>query len=239
MCRPWLKTAQVLSTVLVAVTMLLFPLPSAAQMGDLPDLLSGDLSGSNVDHSAEWDAMARQIDLTGLWPFIDVLLDADPVSYVHPSTGRLYLFWAKWNGMFSEIVFASRPTGGAWGQVKKVEPVPSSTYNNVTPDVVADADGRVNVVWTRESDSGGVVFHSLTVSGFWTVPLRLSGPEDARRPLIWVQGISTFVSYVTPTDEYIVEVVVTIFGSSGGSDDIDPTEVNVTSSQVAQLPRLR
>jgi hypothetical protein len=147
-------------------------------------------------------------------------LDGYPSIHTRGSDGTLFLTFSKWNGLFYEVVYAWRPSGGSWSLLQEIQPVPDSTLNNITPRLVSDLDGRLHAVWTRVSAAGGSVYHAVRLGGLWTAPSRLSGWDNARRPAPYIHDGRTLVDYHTPHALVTVEVVVCV--GSGGSDDIDP-----------------
>jgi hypothetical protein len=207
----------------------------AQSLNDLGAIDSG-ATGPSIDNSITWDQIDREVDLTGLWGSIDPYLDAYPCLYTQPSDSTLFLVWSKWNGLFYEIVLASRPLGESWSLVEEIQPTPDSTFDNITPRLVTDADGRLNAVWTRVTGSGGVVYHAARFPAGWTSPTRLSGNENARHPIPRLESSRTLVDYRTPFEIVTVEVVVTV--SAGGSDDIDPTNEGDVQVDHEELSRL-
>jgi hypothetical protein len=188
-----------------------------------------DLAGLNVaessstpatDHSSAWDEIDGQVDLTGLWGSIDPYLDGYPSLYTRGTDGTLFLTFSKWNGLFYEVVYAWRAAGGSWSPLYEVQAVPDTTLDNITPRMVSDLDGHLHVVWTRMGGSGGSVYHAVRMGSAWTAPARLSGMDNARRPVPYIDSGRTLVTYRTPLTVVTVEVVVYV--SSGGTDDIDP-----------------
>lgn len=179
-----------------------------------------------LSHSSQWDAMDALVDLTGLWPSLDPEMDADPVMETSPIDGTVSLFWARWRGSFHEIVMASRPPGGAWSAVNPIETPLIGTEDRVSPRIVTDLSGYLHVIWLQKTPAGGAIYHSMRVGGSWIAPLNLSGLADAQRADISLVGTETRVVYWTRFE--IVTIRITIFVSSGGSDDIDPVHVNTT-----------
>jgi hypothetical protein len=181
----------------------------------------GDSSSTpSVDHSSAWDEIDAQADLTGLWGSIDPYLDGYPSLYTRGTDGTLFLTFSKWNGLFYEVVYAWRAPGESWSPLHEVQPLPDTTLNNITPRMVSDLDGYLHVVWTRTAGAGSSVYHAVRMGGAWTAPARLSGLDNARRPVPAIDSGRTLVRYHTPVALVTVEVIVYV--SSGGTDDIDP-----------------
>jgi len=204
-----------------ALALLLLVGVGSATAQDLAGLNVGEtFSMPGVDHSSAWDEIDHQVDLTGLWGSIDPYLDGYPSLYTRGTDGTLFLTFSKWNGLFYEVVYAWRAAGESWSPLSEVQPVPDTTLDNITPRMVSDLDGHLHVVWTRASGSGGSVYHAVRMGGVWTAPGRLSGMDNARRPVPYIDSGRTLVKYRTPFAIVTVEVIVYV--SSGGSDDIDP-----------------
>ncbi|MCZ6600442.1 MAG: hypothetical protein O7A07_06345 [Acidobacteria bacterium] len=197
-------------------------------------------AGSAVDNSRTWDAVDAEIDLSGLWGSIDTVHDMDPFIYTEPITDNLHLFWAKWNGDFYEVVRAYRPLGSVWEGPEMVEASPPNSKDNVTPRAILDSMGFLHVAWTRQGGFTSSVYHAVHVSGGWTEPDLLSVPDIiASEPFPWRDDDRTMVDYQTPLELVTVEITITITGHSGGSDDIDPSQVTVDSEEVNRelIPR--
>ncbi|MFQ5720121.1 MAG: hypothetical protein ACE5IK_11300 [Acidobacteriota bacterium] len=222
------------------LALLLLGVPSVQAHGQLTGSFEAKLdpSQSSSSYLGQWDPVDAAIDLTGLWGSIDVNLDKDPVWTVDSTDGTVFLVWAKYNGVFYEIVYSLRAAGGAWSGVVKVEPTPTSTYDDVTPSIVVDSTGDLNAAWTRLTPGGGTILHSVRVGGPWTPAAVISGTDDARWPEMRVASGRTYVDY--RTDDALVTVEIVVIISSGGSDDIDPvTDVTVESIEVGReiLPK--
>ncbi len=195
-------------------------------------LKGGAVAGTSSGPSSIWDAVDDEIDLSGLWGSIDTANDLDPFIYTESVTGNVHLFWAKWNGAFYEVVHAARPLGTAWDGLELIEPVAPASQDNVTPRAIVDSLGLLHVSWARQGGFTSSVYHSVRVSGGWTVPDLLSGMDIASEPFHWLDNSTTMVNYQTPMEIVTVEITVTIAGFSGGSDDIDPSQVTVDSETV-------
>jgi hypothetical protein len=198
------------------------------------------VSGGGSSNSSElWDAVDAAIGLTGLWGSIDTANDKDPFIYTEPVTGTVHLFWAKWNGALHQVAHASRPLGWSWNGVEIVAASAPNGHDNVTPRAIVDSQGFLHVAWTRRSSFTSSVYHAVRVSGGWTQPDLLSGPDIASEPFPWLDGTLTMVDYQTPMDLVTVEITISIAGWSGGSDDIDPSQVTVESETVNRtlMPR--
>jgi hypothetical protein len=205
----------------VALVLLLAGISGAAAGQDLAGLTVGEItSGPSVDHSGAWDEIDAQVDLTGLWGSIDPYLDGYPSLYTRGTDGTLFLTFSKWNGLFYEVVYAWRAAGESWSPLYEVQSVPDTTLDNITPRMVSDLDGYLHMVWARVSGSGSSVYHAVELGGVWTAPTRLSGMDNARRPVPRIDDGRTLVKYRTPLAIVAVEVIVYV--SSGGTDDIDP-----------------
>lgn len=216
---------------LIAILGLLIASPVSSQLGNRMEIMFDDGMSGSAPLDA-WDAVDEAIDLTGLWGSIDTENDIDPVWIIRPEDGTVYLVWAEWNGLFYEIVYSQRPPSGNWTGVLKVETTPSSTYDNVTPSIVTDLQGRLHVTWVREAQGGSVIMHSLRVGGPWTMALVISGAEPAHSPSVYLMDGVVRVDYFTATMRVTVEIV--IYESAGGSDEVDPgTGVEVESNEVA------
>ena len=214
---------------LTLVVGILFSVPAAAQFGNAFEAMHDD-SSSGSAYLSDWDEVDAAIDLTGLWGSIDTDVDKDPAWTVRPEDGQVYLAWSRWNGQFYEIVYAERPSGGAWSGWLKAESTPSSTYDNVAATVVTDAQGRLHVAWVREGATDGVL-HSARLGLQWTVPLLISGTEAGTAPRAYLENGFVRVEYRTATALLTVEIV--IYTSAGGSDDVDPgTNVEVEATEV-------
>lgn len=197
------------------------------------------VAGTAVDNSASWDAVDAAIDLTGLWGSIDPVHDVDPFIYTDLVTGDVHLFWAMWNGESHEIVHASRAPGAVWAGPEMVVIAGLGGGENVTPRAIVDTNGFLHVSWTRRGGFTSSIYHSLRVSGGWTSPDLLSNTDFASEPFHWLDGSRIMVDYQTPLELVTVEIHVTISGYSGGSDDIDPTQVTVESETVNRTLVLR
>ncbi len=232
--HPGAESGRRVGLVLVVACWLAAPMVVGQSLQTL-NVSSPPTSSTSVDNSAVWDEIDRQVNLTGLWGSIDPYLDTQPYLYTRPSDGRLFLFWSKWNGVFYEIVYAHRGAGDPWSLLAKIQPQPDSTFNNLQCRVVVDANGRMNAVWTRTNGSGGSVYHSVRIGTGWTLPTRLSGDENARRPVPRLDGTRTLVEYRTTREVVTVQVVVVV--SAGGSDDIDPTQEGAVDVESYELKR--
>jgi len=195
-------------------------------------LKGADVGSSQGGSTGIWDEVDDEIGLVGLWGSIDPDNDIDPFIYTVPSTGDVHLFWAKWNGDFYEVAHAHRPLGSVWGAAELVEAVPLNSKNNVTPRAVVDSLGLLHVAWTRAGGFTSSVYHAVRVSGGWTAPDLLSDFDIAWEPFPWLDGDCTMVDYQTAMELVTVEILVDIAGYSGGSDDIDPSQVTVDSETV-------
>ena len=204
----------------LALVLLLAGVGGAAAQ-NLTGLNVGEIDSTpSVDHSSAWDEIDAQVGLTGLWGSIDPYLDGYASLYTRGTDGTLFLTFSKWNGLFYEVVYAWRAAGESWSPLYEVQPVPDTTLDNITPRMVSDLDGYLHVVWTRASGSWGSIYHAVRLGGVWTAPARLSGTDNAHRPVPYIDSGRTLVNYRTPLAIVTVEVIVYI--SSGGSDDIDP-----------------
>lgn len=179
-----------------------------------------------------WDEVDAEIDLSGLWGSIDPDNDVDPFVYTEPITGNVHLFWASWNGEFYEIAHAERPLGSVWNGMELVQAVAPDSRDNLTPRAIRDALGLLHVSWARKGSFTSSVYHAVRVSGGWTEPSLLSGMEMASEPFPWLDDNRTMVDYQTPMEIVTVEITVSIGDYSGGSDDIDPSQVTVESEIV-------
>jgi hypothetical protein len=187
-----------------------------------------------VDHSSSWDEIDRQVDLTGLWGSIDPYLDGYGFLYTRDTDGTLFLIFSKWNGLFYEVVYASRAVGESWSPLFEIQSEPDTTLDNIKPQLISDPNGHLHAVWTRKTgaSSGGSVYHAVQLGGAWTAPVRISGTENARGPVLYIDAGRTLVDYRTPFARVTVEIIVYV--SAGGSDDIDPG-VEVQHDEIQRL----
>lgn len=226
------------STVLMALLLVLvlgFPGVRAQFLSSLVPTMDGSEVGSSSQ--TEWDMIDAAVNLTGLWGSIDTDADRDPVWTIRPSDGTMFLVWSKQEPVAQNIVYSMKPLGGSWSGVARVEPTPTSTYDDVAPSTVTDPRGDLHVAWTRLAPTGGVILHSVRVGGTWTPTLVLSGGEPSHSAVMEVVDGHVYVRFYTATAIVTVEIVVVI--PTGGSDDIDPTEVVVQTSIAGNqiLPR--
>jgi len=200
-------------------------------------LKAGEGSSGSTSNSEMWDAVDEEIDLAGLWGSIDPYYDQDPFIYIESVNSQVHLFWSKWNGINYQIVHARRPAVGGWIGPELVDPDSTETANDLTPRAVVDYLGILHVSWARQDGFYSQVYHSARFSSSWSQPLLLSGSENAREPFPWIDDDRTLVDYQSAMN--IVTVEVSINGYSGGSDDIDPSEVTIESTEITRniLPK--
>lgn len=193
----------------------------------------GAPSTGSVDYSAAWNAVDAEADLTGFWGSIDPALDKDPFLFTDAASGRYHLVWAQWSGTYYRVVHAQRSPGLSWEGPEAVEPNPGSTLNNITPRGMVDGQGLLHVTWARVGSAAGFIYHAVRVSGGWAAAGLISGSDsDAAEPLMWQEQGATLLDYTTSSD--LVHIEVDVVGYTGGSDDVDPTEITVDSWEIGR-----
>ena len=206
--------------------------PAVAQFSLTLKTGGAPTSGSAGDDNA-WAAVDAEADLTGLWGSIDPAEDKDPFLFTDAASGRDHLVWAQWSGAYYRVVHAQRSPGLSWEGPEAVEPNPGSTLDNITPRGMVDDQGLLHVSWARVGSAAGFIYHAVRVSGGWTEAGLISGNDsDAGEPLMWQEQGVTLLDYTTSSD--LVHVEVDVVGYTGGSDDVDPTEITVDSWEIGR-----
>jgi len=217
---------------LALIFALVIVLPTQAQFS-LGLKSGGAPAGTGVNHSSQWAAVDAEADLTGLWGNIDSVHDRDPFFLSDEVGGTDHLFWGQWSGVFYQIVHARRPAGLTWDQPEAVQLNAGSTLDNISPWGTIDDLGLLHVAWVREGSTTGFIYHAVRVSAGWTAAGMISDGDDlASAPVIWQEQGATLLDYESPSD--LVHVQVEVVGYSGGSDDVDPTEVTVDSWEIGR-----
>ncbi len=217
---------------LTLVLALVIFLPTPAQFS--LNLKSGGApTGTAANHSSQWTAVDAEADLTGLWAEIDVVHDQDPFFLADEAGGQDHLVWAQWSGSSYQIVHARRPVGSLWEQPEAVQLNTGSTLDNISPRGTIDDLGLLHVAWVREGAASGFIYHAVRVSGGWTEAGVVSGNDSLASELVlWQEQGATLLDYESTLD--LVHIEVEVVGYSGGSDDVDPTEITVNRWEIGR-----
>lgn len=94
---------------------------------------------------------------------------ANVIPQIHSdATGNLHLIWSDSSPGNAEIFYRRKTAGGAWSVTERVSNTAGTSW---APDVAADSQGKVHVVWY---ENGEIFYAWRSVAGDWSAPVNIS-----------------------------------------------------------------
>jgi hypothetical protein len=157
-------------------------------------LTSGARRGGGV-----WSQVRPRVPLEYMLnPLGDTYGDLAPTVAMHPLTGNPWAVWPRNEGNQKRLM-VSAWDGHRWTVPQTVAQPDPMGYDQLTPYLVFDAEGRPYLVYGEKSPKARVLFTTL-LEGRWSPPLLLSDPViDSSFPNAAIQEGDYKLVYRTPT----------------------------------------
>ena len=157
-------------------------------------LTAGSRRGSGI-----WSQVRPRVPLEHMLnPLGDTFGDLAPTIAMHPLTGTPWAVWPRNEGNQKRLM-VSVWDGQRWTAPQTVAQADPMGYDQLTPHLVFDAEGRPYLVYGEKSPKSRVLFTTL-VEGRWSPPLLLSDPRiDSSHPNAAIQEGDYRLLYRTPT----------------------------------------
>lgn len=140
-------------------------------------------------NSSSRDIFYRRLELSdGFWSNIERVL-VHVLDGTHPclavdSEGTVHTLWEQvvFTADQIKIVGNSRPEGQVWGD--KWVNVSQNVNSKTAFPSLREADGILYACWMDNRNGNWNIFYSQRVSGYWSLPEGLAGPEEKFHPTL-------------------------------------------------------